>query len=76
MIGKGRRSEAVVDAMKKHGCVYLAAVGGAGALLSQCIKECETIAYEDLGAEAIRKMRVERFPVIVAIDTLGESVYK
>ena len=76
MIGKGRRSAEVIDAMKKNGCVYFAAVGGAGALLSRCIKASETIAYDDLGAEAVRKMQVERFPVIVAIDSLGESVYK
>lgn len=76
MIGKGKRSETVISAMKEQGCVYFAAVGGAGALLSRCITESKVIAYEDLGAEAVRKMQISRFPVIVAIDSLGESVYK
>lgn len=76
MIGKGRRSPEVIAAMKKNTCVYFAAVGGAGALLSRCITASETVAYDDLGAEAVRKMTVSRFPLIVAIDSLGESVYK
>lgn len=76
MIGKGRRSAAVIDAIKENGCVYFAAVGGAGALLSRCIKDTQIVAYDDLGAEAVRKMLVSRFPVIVAIDCLGKSVYK
>ncbi|MDR1699579.1 MAG: Fe-S-containing hydro-lyase [Lachnoclostridium sp.] len=75
MIGKGRRSEEVILSMKKNTAVYFAAVGGAGALLSQCIKDSEVIAYEDLGTEAIRKLYVEDFPVIVAIDCEGEDIY-
>ena len=76
MIGKGRRSAAVVDAMKKYGAVYFGAIGGCGALLSQCIKKAEVIAYEDLGAEAIRRLEVEDFPVTVVIDTLGNDLYE
>lgn len=76
MIGKGKRSEAVIDAVVENGCVYFAAVGGAGALLSKCIKESEVIAYDDLGTEAIRKMRVENFPCIVVIDSQGKNLYE
>ena len=75
MIGKGERSDAVVCSMKKNGAVYLAAVGGAGALLAQHIKKSEVIAFEDLGAEAIHRLDVEEFPVIVAIDCRGESLF-
>ena len=75
MIGKGRRSEAVITSMKKNSAVYFAAVGGAGALLSKCIKKAEVIAYEDLGAEAIYKLEVEDFPVIVVIDCEGNNLY-
>lgn len=75
MIGKGKRSPEVIDAMKKHGAVYFGAVGGAGALLSQCIKEAEEIAYPDLGAEAVRRLRVERMPLLVIIDSLGANLY-
>jgi len=75
MIGKGKRSEEVIDAMKKNVAVYFAAVGGAAALLSQHIKKCEVIAFEDLGAEAIHRLYVEDFPVIVAIDCQGESLF-
>lgn len=75
MIGKGRRSEAVIASMKKNTAVYFAAVGGAGALLSKCIKKAEVIAYEDLGAEAIYKLEVENFPVIVVIDYEGNNLY-
>ena len=75
MIGKGRRSEAVIASMKKNSAVYFAAVGGAGALLSKCIKKAEVIAYEDLGAEAIYKLEVENFPVIVVIDCEGNNLY-
>ncbi len=75
MIGKGRRSEAVIASMKKNSAVYFAAVGGAGALLSKCIKKAEVIAYEDLGAEAIYKLEVEDFPVIVVIDCEGNNLY-
>ncbi|MCH5273621.1 MAG: Fe-S-containing hydro-lyase [Lachnospiraceae bacterium] len=75
MIGKGRRSEEVIASMKKNSAVYFAAVGGAGALLSKCIKKAEVIAYEDLGAEAIYKLEVEDFPVIVVIDCNGNNLY-
>ena len=76
MIGKGKRSQAVIDAIVKEKAVYMAAVGGAGALLSKCIKESEVIAYDDLGTEAIRKMRVESLPVIVVIDSEGHNLYE
>ena len=76
MIGKGKRSEAVIKSMVKNHCVYFAAIGGAGALLSKCIKEAEVIAYDDLGTEAIRKLRVEKLPVIVAIDCKGNNMYE
>ncbi len=76
MIGKGNRNDAVIKAMNKYGCVYFAAVGGAGALLAQSIKHSEVVCYEDLGPEAIRKLDVEDFPVMVAIDTCGDSLYK
>lgn len=76
MIGKGRRSQKVIASMKKNSAVYFAAVGGAGALLSKCIKKAEVIAYEDLGAEAIYKLEVEDFPVIVVIDCEGNNLYE
>lgn len=76
MIGKGKRSKEVIDAIVENKAVYFAAVGGAGALLSKCIKESEVIAYDDLGTEAIRKMRVEDFPVIVVIDSEGNNLYE
>lgn len=76
MIGKGKRSKEVIDSIVKNGAVYMAAVGGAGALLSKCIKESEVIAYDDLGTEAIRKMRVEDFPVVVVIDSEGNNLYE
>ena len=76
MIGKGKRSPEVIDSMIKNGAVYFAAVGGAGALLSKCIKESEVIAYDDLGTEAVRKLRVENFPVIVVIDSKGRNLYE
>lgn len=75
MIGKGRRSDAVISSMKENCAVYFAAVGGAGALLSKCIKKAEVLAYEDLGAEAIYKLEVENFPVIVVIDCEGNNLY-
>lgn len=75
MIGKGYRGDEVRDALKKYGAVHLTATGGAGALLSKCIKSAEVIAYEDLGTEAVRKLEVVDFPVIVAYDTAGNSVY-
>ena len=76
MIGKGKRSPEVVAAMKEHGAVYFGAIGGCGALLSKCIKKAEVIAYEDLGAEAIRRLEVEDFPVIVIIDSEGNNLYE
>jgi fumarate hydratase subunit beta len=76
MIGKGSRSKEVIEAMMKHKCVYMTAVGGAGALISRCIKSSEIIAYDDLGPEAIRKMKVENFPVIVVNDTSGNDLYQ
>lgn len=75
MIGKGKRSQAVIDSIKANKAVYFAAVGGAGALLSKCIVESEIIAYGDLGTEAIRKMKVENLPVIVIIDSKGNNLY-
>ena len=76
MIGKGKRSDEVVAAMKEHGAVYFGAIGGCGALLSKCIKKAEVIAYEDLGAEAIRRLEVEDFPAIVIIDSEGNNLYE
>ncbi len=76
MVGKGKRGPEVIDAMKEHGAVYFGAIGGCGALLSQCIKEAEVIAYEDLGAEAIRRLVVEDFPVVVIIDSEGNNLYE
>ena len=76
MIGKGKRSQEVINSMVKNQAVYFAAVGGAGALLSKCIKKAEVIAYEDLGTEAIRKLEVENLPVIVVIDSKGHNLYE
>ena len=76
MIGKGKRSREVIEAIVKNGSVYFAAVGGAGALLSKCITSSEVVAYGDLGTEAIRKLTVERFPVIVVIDSEGNNLYE
>lgn len=76
MIGKGKRGPEVIEAMKEHGAVYFGAIGGCGALLSKCIKKAEIIAYEDLGAEAIRRLEVEDFPVIVVIDSEGNNLYE
>ncbi len=76
MIGKGYRSDAVRDALKKYCAVHFAALGGAGALLSQYIISAQVVAYEDLGTEAIRKLEVKDFPAIVAYDSFGNSVYK
>ncbi|MCR4679195.1 MAG: Fe-S-containing hydro-lyase [Lachnospiraceae bacterium] len=75
MIGKGRRSDAVRDAIVRNGAVYFAAVGGAGALLSKAIVSSEVVAYDDLGTEAVRKLEVENFPVIVVIDKTGANLY-
>jgi fumarate hydratase subunit beta len=76
MIGKGARSDAVVESMKKNSAVYFAATGGAAALISKSITSAEVVAYEDLGAEAIRKLTVEDFPVIVAQDCHGGNIYE
>ena len=76
MIGKGKRGPEVIEAMKKHGAVYFGAIGGCGALLSKCIKKAEIVAYEDLGAEAIRRLEVEDFPAIVIIDSNGNNLYE
>lgn len=76
MIGKGKRSESVKQAIVRNGAVYFAAVGGAGALLSKSIRKSEVIAYEDLGTEAIRRLEVENFPVIVVIDPEGNDLYE
>lgn len=75
MIGKGKRSQEVIDSMHKNNAVYFAAIGGAGALLSKCIKKSEVIAYEDLGTEAIRRLEVENLPVIVVIDCNKKNMY-
>lgn len=75
MIGKGNRSAEVVEAMKKHGVVYFAATGGAGALIAQRIKKCDLIAFPELGPEAVYRLEVEDFPAIVAIDSTGKSLY-
>ena len=75
MIGKGFRSRQVIDAMKETGSVYLAATGGAGALIAQCGRSARVLAFEDLGTEAIRELEVENFPLIVAIDSLGNDLY-
>lgn len=76
MIGKGKRTQDVIDAVIRNGAVYFAAVGGAGALLSKCITKSEVVAYDDLGTEAIRKLQVENFPVIVVIDSEGNNLYE
>lgn len=76
MIGKGKRSQAVKDAIVRNGAVYFAAVGGAGALLSRSIAASEVIAYDDLGTEAIRRLEVKDFPVIVVMDSEGNNLYE
>jgi len=76
MIGKGKRSESVREAIVRNAAVYFAAVGGAGALLSKCIVKSTVIAYDDLGAEAIRELKVKNFPVIVVIDSKGNNLYE
>jgi len=76
MIGKGRRSDNVIESMYKNNAVYFAAIGGAGALLSKCIKKAEVIAYDDLGTEAIRKLEVENLPAIVVIDNKKNNMYE
>ena len=76
MIGKGKRGPEVIEAMKEHGAVYFGAIGGCGALLSRCIKSAKIVAYEDLGAEAIRELVVEDFPAVVIIDAQGNNLYE
>jgi hydrolyase, tartrate beta subunit/fumarate domain protein, Fe-S type len=76
MIGKGKRTKEVIEAVVRNHAVYFAAVGGAGALLSKCITKSEVICYDDLGAEAIRKLEVENFPVIVVVDSEGNNLYE
>ncbi len=76
MIGKGKRSDEVVQSMVKNEAVYFGAIGGAGALLSKCIKKAEIVCYEDLGAEAIRRLEVENLPVVVIIDSEGNNLYE
>lgn len=76
MIGKGKRSQAVRDAIVRNKAVYFAAVGGAGALLSKCIKRADVIAYDDLGTEAIRRLEIEDLPAIVVIDSEGNNLYE
>ena len=75
MIGKGERGQGVVDAMKKYGAVYFATTGGAAALIAEKIVSSKIVAYEDLGAEAIRELIVEDFPAVVAQDSLGNNIY-
>ena len=76
MIGKGKRTKEVIEAIVRNHAVYFAAIGGAGALLSKCIKKSEIVCYADLGAEAIRKIEVEDFPVIVVVDSEGNNLYE
>lgn len=76
MIGKGKRSKEVIEAIKRNNSVYFAAIGGAGALLSKSIKDSKVIAYDDLGTEAIRELKVENFPAIVVIDNQGNNLYE
>ena len=76
MIGKGKRSDEVVEAMKECGAVYFCAIGGCAALLAKCVKKAEVIAYDDLGAEALRRLEVENLPVTVVIDSEGNNLYK
>jgi fumarate hydratase subunit beta len=75
MIGKGKRSQEVLDAMVQHGAVYFAAIGGAGALMSKAVKDAQIIAYEELGPEAIRRLTVEGLPAVVVNDTQGNDLY-
>ena len=76
MIGKGQRSPAVIDAIRRNGGVYFAATGGAGALIAACVRAARVIAFEDLGTEAIRELQVEDLPLIVAIDAVGGNLYE
>ena len=76
MIGKGERSEAVCDAIKRNGAVYFCAIGGAGALACKCITECDVIAFEDLGCESVKRLTFREFPLIVAIDSVGGNIFQ
>lgn len=76
MIGKGERSEAVCDAIKRNGAVYFCAIGGAGALACKCITECEVIAFEDLGCESVKRLTFREFPLTVAIDSIGGNIFQ
>ena len=76
MIGKGKRNDDVINAMKEYGAVYFGAIGGAGALLSQSVVKSEIVAYEDLGAEALRRLEVKDMPLTVVIDCYGENLYQ
>ena len=76
MVGKGSRSDRVLEAMREHGCVYFGAVEGTAALLADCVKEAEVVGYEDLGAEAVRRLVVEDFPVVVVNDLYGGDLYR
>ena len=76
MIGKGKRSPEVIQAMRETGAVYFGAIGGAGALLAKCVKSAQLVCYEDLGAEAIRALQVENLPLTVVIDSLGTNLYE
>lgn len=76
MIGKGQRSENVCEAICRNKAVYLCAIGGAGALAAKCVKSCEVIAYEDLGCESVKRLKIEDFPLIVAIDCGGGNLFK
>ncbi len=75
MIGKGLRGEAVIEAMKRHGAVYFAAVGGAAALMAGCVRSCEVIAWDDLGPESVKKLEIEDLPLITAIDAEGRNAF-
>ena len=76
MIGKGKREAEVIEAMKETGAVYFGAIGGAGALLARCVKSAQLVCYEDLGAEAVRRLEVENLPLTVVIDSLGNNLYE
>ncbi|MBN1983767.1 MAG: fumarate hydratase C-terminal domain-containing protein [Chitinivibrionales bacterium] len=76
LIGKGNRSQSVINAMKEYGCIYFAALGGGGALLAQCVKQAHVVCYHHLGPEAVYQLTVENFPCIVAIDSAGTNLYE
>ena len=76
MIGKGERSEAVCEAIRRNGAVYFCAIGGAGALACKCITECEVIAFDDLGCESVKRLTFNKFPLTVAIDSVGGNIFK